>query len=47
MSLRIRCEVNDHGSARNRRGTFEYSCHFADVRDLTATIAGRKSFPLV
>ena len=35
------------GSARNRRGTFEYSCHFADVRDLTATTAGRKSFPLV
>ena len=47
MSLRTRCEVNDHGSARNTRGTYEYSSHFADVRDLTATTAGRKSLPLV
>ena len=37
MSQRICCEGNDHGSAQNTCGTFEYSCHFADVRDLTAS----------
>ena len=42
MSQRIRCEGNDHGSARNTLSTFEYSCHFADF---TATTAGR-DFPL-